>query len=407
MAHPRRYSLHSLFLFASAIVSFASCGSNDDLDLTPKSNQTTSGGSSGSTSGGTSGGSSGSTSSGSSGGTSSGAIVCNDKLPVDFAPSGLPLMQTNPGAPVVLFVDYDGGTHYSSSSGETVYTGYNRNGSPDTFDAEEQADIIASMEHLGHYFAMFDVNVTSDESVRKAAQAWGWIIVTEQESGGSGSLSTKAIGQEPYARAYAGASTVRIENYDKSRRVAHELGHNFTLEHSGVWDGGNFYKWEDWPSWDKVYGPVMGGGGYGKRNGWAYGHHEGDPNSLQDEMEIIRAKIVAVSNSAMGWRVDDFADEIPAPLCDGGNGVVYRRGILGSPTDTDMFDLAWSGGSIGLTATAVDVSAALPIVEVLQGGNVIGTGGALTELPAGNYQLRVRSNGEYGAIGSYEVRVTH
>lgn len=387
--------------FFACCISLAACsGSDEQINLGT--------GSTGSTSSGTtSSGSSGSTSSGSSGSTSSGGLAkCDDSIPVAYAPSGLPLMQTNPGAPVVLFVDYDGGTHFSSSNGETIYSGYNRNGSPDTFDAEEQADIIKSVERVGHYYAMFDVNVTSDESVRKAAQAWGWIIITEEESGGSGSLSLKAIGQEPYARSYCGASSVRIEDSDKSRRVAHELGHNFTLEHSGVWDGGNFYKWEDWPDWDQVYGPIMGGGGIGKRNGWAHGHHEADPNTLQDEMEVIRQRIMDVSTSAMGWRIDDFADETAAPLCDGGNGVAYRRGILGSPTDTDSFELVWPGGKITLSAKAVDVSAALPIVEVLQNNSVIGDGTTVTNLPAGTYQLRIKSNGEYGAIGSYEVRVT-
>jgi hypothetical protein len=394
---PRLSFPFASFLICSAMLAACS-GSDDSLNLGTNS---TSSGSSGSTGSG----SSGSTSSGSSGSTSSGAIVCDDKLPIAYAPSGLPLLQTNPGAPVVLFVDYDGGTHFSSSNGETVYSGYNRNGSPDSFDAEEQADIIKSIERVGHYYAMFDVNVTSDESVRKAAQAWGWIIITEEESGGSGSLSLKAIGQEPYARSYCGASSVRIEDSDKSRRVAHELGHNFTLEHSGVWEGGNFYKWEDWPNWDQVYGPIMGGGGLGKRNGWAYGQHEGDPNTLQDEMEVIRTRIMDVSTSATGWRIDDFADDKAAPLCDGGNGTAYRRGILGSPTDTDLFDLAWPGGNIKLTAMAVDVSAALPIVEVLQNEMVIGEGTTVTNLPAGNYRLRIRSNGEYGAIGSYEVSV--
>jgi hypothetical protein len=339
-------------------------------------------------------------------GTLVGTVLCADPAPAPLAASGLPLIQTNAGAPVVLFVDYDGGTHFSSSKGKTLYSGYNRNGSPSTFDAEEQADIIASMQHMAHYYAMFDVNVTSDESVRQAAQAWGWIIVTEDESGGSGSLSLKAIGQEPYARSYCGASTVRIEDGDKSRRVAHELGHNFMLEHSGVWEGSVFYKWEDWPPWDKVYGPIMGGGGYGKRNGWAKGNNEADPESQQDEMDMIRQRIVDVSDSATGWRADDFAAGQAAALCNGGAGKAFRRGVLGSPADTDEFALAWPGGTIAIDARAIDTSAALPVAEVLSGDSVVGSGGAAWELPAGNYILRIRSSGEYGAIGSYEVKVT-
>jgi hypothetical protein len=327
-------------------------------------------------------------------------VECDDEPVITYAGSGLPLMQMNPGAPVTLFVDYDGGTYYSSSLGTFEYTGYNRNGSPDTFDAEEQADIIASMIHMGHYYAMFDVNVTSDDAVRAASEAWGWIVISEEVSGGRASMSSSAIGTNPYARARCGASTVRIEDGDKSRRIAHELGHNFTLEHSGVWDGGTFYKWEDWPDWDGVYGPIMGGGGYGERNGWSYGHHSGDPDTMQDTMEIIRQRIVDVSSSATGWRLDDFPD--PAPMCVGGDHV-YRVGILGEPEDVDTFYLVWGGGDLLLEAEAPDVSTAIVTVDLIQDDEVIGGLGTTTSLPAGTYLLRVASQGGYAEIGTYRI----
>jgi hypothetical protein len=150
----------------------------------------------------------------------------------------------------------------------------------------------------------------------------------------------------------------------------------------------------------------MGGGGYGKRNGWAKGNNEADPESQQDEMDMIRQRIVDVSDSATGWRADDFAAGQAAALCNGGAGKAFRRGVLGSPADTDEFALAWPGGAIAIDARAIDTSAALPIAEVLLGDSVIGSGGAAWELPAGNYVLRIRSSGDYGAIGSYEVQVS-
>ena len=187
-------------------------------------------------------------------------VACAPAPEVQYAASGLPLIETHPGAPVVLYIAYGGGL-YEGSSSDTQYGGYNRSGSIDTYDAAEQQDIELSMMHLGHYFAMFDVNVTSDAAVRDAAEAWGWILITEDGSGGSGVQSAAAIGTPANARSWSSGSTVRSENGDRSRRIAHELGHNFRLEHSGVWDSGMFYKWEDWPEWDRVYGPIMGGGG--------------------------------------------------------------------------------------------------------------------------------------------------
>jgi hypothetical protein len=152
---------------------------------------------------------------------------------------GLPQLESNPGAPIALFLYFNGRTYASSSSGNVPYSGYNRPGSSAaTFDAMEQADIIRSWTHVTRYYAMFDVNVTTSDAARVRTGKWGWILITEGASGGSASLS--GLGTTANARAYCGASSVR--DADKSRRVAHELDHNFSLEHSGVWSMGTFSK---------------------------------------------------------------------------------------------------------------------------------------------------------------------
>ena len=127
------------------------------------------------------------------------------------------------------------------------------------------------------------------------------------------------------------------------RSSLHELGHNFTLDHSGVWDNGSFYKWEDWPQWDGVYGPIMGGGGEGQRNGWSFGAHSEDMTTNQDTMEIIRQRVIEVGGSSSGWREDDFVN--PAPLCQG-QGELYREAILGEPDDEDRFGIGSSNSVV-------------------------------------------------------------
>ncbi len=340
----------------------------------------------------------------SSGGDSSGGEApepeqCDEELEVTLAPSGLPLLQNNPSASVALFLDFDGGEWDGA-----YYSGYNSNGDPDTFDPGEQEEIIGSWKRVSLYYAMFDVNVTTDDSVRAASDAWGWILITEDESGGLASSSEDALGQNSEPQSYCGASSVR--GSDKSRRVAHELGHNFTLHHSGVWDDGEFYKWEDWPRWDGVYGPIMGGGGKGERNGWASGHHEKDPDEIQDEMEIIRERLMDVGESATGWHADDFAEATPASLCLGTNDELYRTATLEQPDDVDVFHFDWAGGDVTIDAGAIDVSAALVLVDLVDDkGDLVGGLGENPALPAGRYRLRVTSQGDYGAIGTYEIRV--
>jgi hypothetical protein len=339
---------------------------------------------------------------GDGGGDGDGAPDCDDALSITYAPSGLPLVESNPGAPVALFLDFDGGIYHNSSDENIPYIGYSDDDDYDTFSATEQEDILRSFTFVSRYYAMFDVNVTTDDAVREATGKWGWILISNEASGGSASTSNSAIGTEPYARAYAGSSTVEPGNQDRSRRLAHELGHNFTLHHSGVWDNGSFYKWEDWPQWDGVYGPIMGGGGEGQRNGWSFGAHSEDMTTDQDTMEIIRQRVISVGGSSTGWREDDFAD--PAPLCQG-QGELYREAVLGRPDDEDRFTFDWPGGDMTIEEQTPEVSAALLDIQLYLDGEAVGGEGTNTGLAAGSYELRVSSEGGYAEIGSYRVAV--
>ncbi len=345
----------------------------------------------------------------------SGLVQNKETLPWPVNDVGLPLYESNPGAPITLFIDYDGGTYLNSSRNEIAMGGYNRtNSDPNTFDAQEQADILASLDYLHHYFAMFDINVTTIESVRDNSKAWSWIIITEDKSGGSGVYNT--IARWDYARAWVGSSTVRIENSDKSRRVAHEMAHNFNLRHSGVWvtessecrkdDPKLFCKWEDYHDWDRKYGPIMGGGGKGKRNGWS-----NDPNdkglTVDDRMATIRSKITKFDSSTDGWRHDDFDNDKTYALNMDENGGAFVDGILGSPDDIDTFKFTWGGGDLIVEGKAVSVSAALLNISIFNSEKEkIWQSNEITNdvyLSGGIYTIQVKSQGGYGEIGSYRL----
>ena len=330
-------------------------------------------------------------------------VACDDAVDAPLASSGFPLLQSNPGAPIALFLDYDGGEYSSTSdpnpdSNEiTAFGAYDTNGDPTLFNASEQQDIIRSWGHVADYYAMFDVNVTTDYDVLAGSVGWGWILITPDASGGLASTSSAAIGTPGYARAYVGDSTVT--SADKGRRIAHELGHNFTLAHNGVWDPG-FFKWEDWPSWDFIYGSVMGGGGEGQVNGWAIAHSDDGSSVVQDSMAVIEQRVVDVGGGTSGWRDDDFADNTAAPLCDESS-LLRRRGVLGHPQDEDLFGVDWPGGSAMVDVYSVGVSAARPVVHVLDSeSGVIGGEGLYPDLPAGTYFLRVRT--ETGLPNGYD-----
>jgi len=268
---------------------------------------------------------------------------------------------------VALFLDFNGGEYDSSSLGSIDYEGYNRVGSPDDFDATEQHDIIQCWEYVRPHFSMFDVNITTSDAARQRVGKWGWIMISEGIDGGQGSTSRSAIATPPYAVVRSGPSAIRPEENggvdDKCRRVTHELGHNFTLAHTGVWEQNEFYKWEDWDDWDGVYGTIMAGDGKGQTNGWSYGQYSKDKSNKkagkQDTMQVIRDRLKDVGGSETGWKVTDFSDVAPVPLCQERNNVLYRFGVLENPDHRDIFWLRWAGGKLILTRGPVGVSVAI------------------------------------------------
>jgi hypothetical protein len=328
-------------------------------------------------------------------------VACDDPFedPTQYG-SALPLLTSNPGAGLVLFVDFDGGT-YSGTSYPGYYTG-----------TEEQAQNIAlSFNYLKQYYAMFDLSVTTDASqigAGSGAENWGWIVVTPDYSGGVGKYGS--IGQLTEPRSVCSDTT--MTNSDRSRRIVHELGHNMDLYHDGLFENGTFCKFEDCATWDGKYGSIMGGGGEGERNGWGLAlfdpDHGGtdDASNMQDEMakvrKVVREKGLSTAND--GWSTDDHPDAAPSPLCLGDGGALYRIGVLNSPDDVDSFALDWPGGPLSVTWSAPGVSAALVDLDIYQGGQKVGDE-SVANASAATYEIRVKSNGDYGAVGYYRIDV--
>ena len=55
----------------------------------------------------------------------------------------IPLLHSNPGAPLALYLDFDGGTW-----GGTVYGAYDREGNPTDFNAQEVSEITKCWEDI-------------------------------------------------------------------------------------------------------------------------------------------------------------------------------------------------------------------------------------------------------------------
>jgi hypothetical protein len=87
--------------------------------------------------------------------------------------------------------------------------------------------------------------------MRKAPK-WGWILITDDEgtsgeaSVGSIQRSSQCSGSSCYPRGFAGSSAVfSPPSAQRGYLLIHELGHQFGLNHSGLYKNGQFYEWSE------------------------------------------------------------------------------------------------------------------------------------------------------------------
>ena len=178
--------------------------------------------------------------------------------------TGLPLLQSNPGAKLALFLDFNGGSYYGY---QDYYGPADLDGKPLSFSDIEAERIYAAFLHVVEAFDGLDVNVTTQEDKAKMASQWAWIIISDDYSktGGKGKVgifdrSSYNYGRPTQGTALAGSQAVlNPRNYEIGYLLVHELGHNFGLRHAGRIDNNIFVEYSDYDS-----GPVgsfMGGRG--------------------------------------------------------------------------------------------------------------------------------------------------
>jgi len=161
--------------------------------------------------------------------------------------TGLPLWESRPGARVALYLDFDGGRYDSAD-----YRGIDRDGNRASFGTDEQVAIIRAALEVVEGYKGFNVNVTTSEAAMRKAPKWGWILITDDEgtSGeayiGSIARSSPCSGSSCYPKGFAGSEAVLAPpSAQRGYLLIHELGHQFGLNHSGLYKNGQFYEWSE------------------------------------------------------------------------------------------------------------------------------------------------------------------
>jgi hypothetical protein len=153
----------------------------------------------------------------------------------------MPILNSNPGAPTAIFLDFDGDSTSNS-------TPYDEDGNSATFNITEQLHIHEAWRGMSSHYSFFDVNVTTlSPSVPTA-----WVVIGNNIDGG---YSYVNVFPNTKAESFVNSNFATSDGY----ALAHEIGHNFGLRHQSNYDSGGVKAKEYASANDPLHGFIMGG----------------------------------------------------------------------------------------------------------------------------------------------------
>jgi hypothetical protein len=330
--------------------------------------------------------------------------------PTTSSLSGLPSLSSNPSATKKLYLDFNGHVQSSWGSFSNVITPpFDQNGSPSSLSTGEVAAIREIWTRVAEDYAPFNIDVTTIDPGLSASGVARVAI---------GGHYSDWYGSSAGGVAYVGGFTNAMPNvayvFEDSlgngnpRYVAeaasHEAGHLFGLAHQAVWSGGTLTAGYNSGTGD--WAPIMGTGYYADRTTWHRGPTTASSTWLQDDMSILATSI--------GWRADDYANTTVAATTLAAGSSVNLAGVIGGPTDVDLWKFSTTGGSVNLQLAGAQFGGNLDSVLEIRNatGQTIATsapsgslGATLSQsLASGTYYVAVRASGGYGNAGQYTLR---
>jgi hypothetical protein len=334
-----------------------------------------------------------------------------------FAAVAVPALSSLPGAPVSIYLDFDG--NYEPTWGaysKIVSPPYDRDGDVMSFSDDEREAITQIWQRVAEDFSPFNVNVTTidprDYSDGHAVHVvigghyadWYHIRV------GGVSFADSFSNDMPnvvfvFSRALGGGLPKYVADL-----VSHEVGHTFGLEEQSVY-GDRGQRLRDYNTGESsLWGPLMGNSLAAPRSIWHYGTST-SAGTIQDDVAVI-----ARPQNGFGLRPDDHADQVFSGTRLNNRGQRFEQaGVIGTLRDRDCFILDCDvGGRVELTVAVTEAGANLDAKLELRdsAGTVVATDdpdeqlgcGLEARLPKGRYYAVVASHGSYGDLGQYKIK---
>jgi hypothetical protein len=335
----------------------------------------------------------------------------------------VPLLNSNPSASAVVFLDFDGqtvnGTSWNVSG--PIYCGAS---------GLDNTQITTVFDRVSEDYRPFNINITTDSTKYFAAPinkrmrviltvTWQWY----GSAGGVAFVGSFAWGDNTPCFIFTSLLNYNVKNV--SEAAAHEAGHTLGLFHQSSYDV-NCVKISDYNygqgTGEIGWAPIMGAGYYQNLTLWNNGPNSFGCNNLQSDLSVI------TTNNGFTYRTDDHAASFAGATSVGFSGNQFTvNGIIEQNSDQDMIKFIQpSLGRFQLNAVPYNVGAGnagsdLDLQVTLFNGsqtqiNMYNPGTLLssvidTVLDAGTYYLRIEGKGNvyapnYASLGSYALNGT-
>lgn len=272
--------------------------------------------------------------------------------PSTFDPADAFSLHSNPDAPSIIYLDFDGQTWQSGSwwigsygiTNGSTSAGYTLDNDPNTFTTLERNAIYEVWRNVAEDFAMYDVDVTTErptgarETVFLSSGSHALILsdTSAQAGCGCGGVAYLDVYENGSTWNYPALNFMKYGSYyappwDTAEIISHEVGHNLGLAHDGTTTGIEYYGGH------AMWTPIMGAGRGRGIATWSYG---GYPNADTRWNQTAGDDDFAQMSQYLSLFADDFGNTIlnaydltPTDLSNGISGVITTR------TDVDVFEL--------------------------------------------------------------------